>query len=266
MKRCTIVGHNGWTDYISQYSLRRHFIQDYDECLLFIDSPDKYPFVKSLYPEDWITVCVPETIPFYDGIHTCLCCHTLGSSSQCPRSRKPCRFVDYTKYEGYTHILLNCFDEYPRWNSFYETQGFLTSMYSYYNLDPVPTIQKFKILLIEQLNQQFWNNLNIQEDFVAIHDNKSTGLVIQNPTSYKELRIDGLSRFLTDTVLTLTKAKEIHCIDSVYLFLICILSIQYGVFRDMPVHIYFRSLDKKGPFFAIAPYLSPKWTIHPLFS
>jgi len=265
MKKCTIVGHNGWTDYISQYSLRRHFIEGFDQCILFIDSQDKYTFVRSLYPEKHIDIQVPKTTPIYDGIHSCICCHTLGSPQFCPRSKQSCKFIDYNQYTDYTHIKLNAFDNYLKWQEFFANKSFLTSMYAYYNLDPIETIQKYKLPLDTESNEAFFESFYLPKDYIAIHDNKATGLYIHLKTPYLHVQMDGISQSITDTLLILQKAKEIHCIDSVYLFLIIMYNIQYGLFKNKPVFVYLRSFDTNGPFFAIESYLPHDWFLRILY-
>lgn len=259
MKKCTIIGHNGWTDYISQYALRRHFMEGYDECILFIDSHDKYSFMRCLYPEEYIDIKVPLTTSHYDGVNTCICCHTLGSPSMCPRTKQTCKFIDYSMYRDYTNIKLNAFDKYPVWEKHLYGKSFFTSMYSYYNLDPIDTIQKYKIPIHSQKNYQFLSALNLQEDFIAVHDNRSTGLYINVSSQMKLIKLDGITQNITDTIFLLLQAKEIHCIDSIYLFLIVILHIQYNLFNTTPVYVYMRSLDTDGPFFAIQKYLPTHW-------
>lgn len=260
MKQCTLIGHNGWTDYISQYALRRHFLKDYDICLLFVDSPEKIPFVKSLYPESHIQVCVPKMTNTYDGVETCLCCHTLGSPYQCPRSRRSCIYVDYSVYKEYTNIRLNAFDNYTKWERFMEGKSFLDAMYMYYTLDPLTIIKQYKLVLDQQQSIDFFDkHAPKNEPYVAIHDNRSTGLFIENPTSYKAFYVDGISTCLTDTLLIFDRASEIHCIDSVYLFLLLILTIQYDTFREKKVFVYYRSIHTNGPYFAIQKYLPTSW-------
>jgi hypothetical protein len=255
MKRCTIVGHNGWTDYISQYALRRHFIKDYDECILFIDSMSKYSFVKSLYPEDNIIITVPKTTSNYDGINTCLCCHTLGSPFQCPRSRLQCQFIDYNHYPNYVHIKLNAFDNYSRWEEFFKDQSFLTSMYRYYNLNPIEVIKEYKISIHTVENKKLLESFDIKEEYIVVHENKSTGLFIHPESFLRRVYLDNISQSITDTLFLLREAKEIHCIDSVYLFLIVMINIQYNCFENTPIYVYRRSTDTNGPYYAIQSYL-----------
>ncbi len=264
MKQCTIVGHNGWTDLISQYALRRHFIEEYDKVILFIDSHDKYEFVRSLYPETHITVCVPETTSNYDGINSCISCHTLGSPDICPRTWAKCKFIDYGNYPNYTHIKLNAFDNYKKWESFMQNRSFLDSMYKYYNLEFVETSKRFPIPIHSQENNLFFASHNLPERYAVIHDNKTTGLIIHNTTSFPSLEINGISNLITDTIYVLQKAEEIHCIDSVYFFLILLLSIQYGYFNDKPVYLYYRSIDANGPFSAVRQFVPSNWQIRSL--
>jgi hypothetical protein len=275
MKKCTLIGHNGWTDYISQYALRRHFIEDYDKVILFIDSQDKYAFVKSLYPEDNIEVCVPHTHSHYDGIHTCIRCHTLGSTDICPRLQTTiwfvgqnreyaCKFIDYSKYEGFTNIKLNAFDNFPKWDTFYKNNSFLDSMYKYYNLDFLRLTQKYKLSLISEINDAFYKSLDIQEPYIVIHQNEEMKLRIPTTSQYRTIQLNGRSRYITDTILTLRNAKEIHCIDSVYFFLTLILHIQYNCFKDTEVFLYYRSIDSNGPYGAIKQFLPESWHIRSL--
>jgi hypothetical protein len=264
MKQCTIIGHNGWTDYISQYALRRHFIQPFDKVILFIDSIDKYDFVRTLYPDDHIEVCVPITNSNYDGINSCICCHTLGSPIICPRTRAKCKFIDYSKYPDSTHIKLNAFDNYEKWDAFFQGKSFLDSMYKYYNLDFIKTSLQYKLPIHLEKNQHFFTALNIPCDYAILHDNKSIGLSIQSRIDYPVIEFNGISNSIVDTIFTLQKAKEIHCIDSVYFFLILLLSIQYGYFKDIPVYLYYRSIDSNGPFQAVKQFVPSNWIIRSL--
>lgn len=265
MKQCTIIGHNGWTDYISQYALRRHFIKDYDRVLLFIDNSDKYEFVRSMYPETTIEICVPETTSNYNGIDSCICCHTLGSPYSCPRTHNTsCRFIDYTKYTNYNHIKLNAFDNYAIWSKFMEGKSFLESMYAYYNLDFKELVLQYKMPIDIEKNSKFFSEFNIKEEYIIVHDNKSTGFTIPISTKYRIIEFNSISNTITNTILLLQNAKEIHCIDSVYLFLILVLSLQYNYFQEKPISLYYRSNDTNGPFIAIKQFLPVCWNIYSL--
>jgi hypothetical protein len=261
-KKCTVVGHTGWTDFISQYCLYRHFIQEYDDIIIFVDNENKRPFLKLLFPESNVSIQVAQYHLKYTETETCMRCITNGSSNGCPRKKtEKCIYIDYTHYTGYKSIQLNGFHNYNNWSTFSKDKSFLSSMYLYHNLDFLECVAKYKIPINHIACEEFYYKFKSNTPYILIHDSQSNGYTINNNTSYPSFNLDNISPSILDTIYLLKEAKELHLIDSIYAFLSLLLYLQYNYFKDTIVFIYCRNKDTNGPLFAIQPFIPKHWTI-----
>jgi len=259
--KCTLIGHNGWTDFFSQYPLYREKIRNYKEVIIFVNEESKIPLLKALYPEDTIHVEVPHTVNNYDEYYTCLNCHTLGNKSFCPRGGGPCRYIDYSRYNDYDTIRLNAFDSYNKWKDFIEGKSFLESFYNYYSLDFIETVKSNPFLIHKENCETFYNSLSIDCDYIVIHDSNQFRIILENKDNYRIINLDSISKTIVDTVSLLEGAKELHLIDSVYGFFVLFLQIQYNLFANHKIYLYYRSTDTNGPFYAIKNYIPKDWSV-----
>ena len=260
--KCTIIGHNGFTDFFSQYALYKEKISKYDDIIIFVNEESKIPIVKSLFPEKHISVQIPIINNNYDGVNTCINCHTYGAPHQCPRDGSICKYIDYLSYKEYDNIRLNGFDDYGKWALFKNDKSFLDCFYQYYNLDFIETLMKHKFSIDAENCKQFYDSQLINSDYIVVHDNENGA--IRSSLNVNDIRViclNKLSTCITNTVHLLQGAKEIHVIDSVYGFFILFLQIQYNLFDNKKIFVYSRELNKDGPFLAIQRYIPADWKI-----
>lgn len=99
-------------------------------------------------------------------------------------------------------------------------------------------------------------NLNIKEDYVVIHDDSSRGMNINESlidSKYRKIRVDkSLSTNIFDYIGLLENAKEIHVIDSCFMFMIDSLNFVDNIY----IHRYSRQLDQFN-----SPKLKNNWKI-----
>ena len=262
--KCTIIGHNGFTDFFSQYALYKEKISKYDDIIIFVNEESKIPIVKSLFPEKHISVQIPIINNNYDGVNTCINCHTYGAPHQCPRGGSLCKYIDYLSYKEYDNIKLNGFDDYGKWALFKNDKSFLDCFYQYYNLDFIETLMKHKFIIDAENCKQFYDSQLINSDYIVVHDTETENGAIRPSLNKNDTRViclNKLSTRITDTVHLLQGAKELHVIDSVYGFFILFLQIQYNLFENKNIFLYTRGLEKDSPFFAIQRYIPADWKI-----
>ena len=260
--KCTIIGHNGFTDFFSQYALYKEKISKYDDIIIFVNEESKIPIVKSLFPEKHISVQIPIINNNYDGVNTCINCHTYGAPHQCPRDGSICKYIDYSSYKEYDNIRLNGFDNYGKWEVFKNDKSFLDCFYQYYNLDLIESFMKHKFIIDAEKCKQFYDSQLINSDYVVVHDTENGDIHSSlNVNDMRVICLNKLSTCITDTVHLLQGAKELHVIDSVYGFFILFLQIQYNLFDNKKIFLYSRRLEKDTPFFAIQRYIPADWKI-----
>lgn len=259
--KCTLIGHNGWTDFFSQYPLYREKISKYKEVIIFVNEASKIPLLKALYPEETIRVEVPRIINTYDGYYTCIHCHTIGTNSGCPRGGGPCKYIDYSNYIEYDNIKLNAFDNYTKWNLFKEGKSFLESFYEYYNLDFIQTIQSHPFIINREHCKTFYDSLSISGDYIVVHDMNEHTILVNNKDNLRLINLDSTSKIIVDTVMVLEGAKELHLLDSVYGFFVLFLQINYNLFTNHRIYLYYRSTNTDDRFYAIQKYIPDTWSV-----
>ena len=259
--KCTLIGHNGWTDFFSQYPLYREKISKYKDVIIFVNEASKIPLLKALYPEDTIRIEVPPITNIRDGYYTCITCHTLGSS-QCHRGES-CKFINYSNYIEYDNIKLNAFDNYHKWSLFMEGKSFLDAFYEYYNLNFIDTIKANPFIINREHCKTFYDSLSIHGEYIVIHNTNEHKFSVNNKDNLRIINLDSTSKIIVDTVMVLEGAKELHLLDSVYGFFVLFLQINYNLFTNHKIYLYYRSTNTNDRFYAIKRYIPDTWvTIH----
>ena len=256
------LGHQGWTDFLSQYSIYITFIQKQPPetlSVILIYNPQLYQFVHTLFVENThLNISIEQVQTTNTPTRCCVVCHTPGEKI-CPRTpTSNCIFPDISCYSNFQGLC--CFDNPSTWfphidNELHKGNSFVHAFYSYYSL-PFETL---------------WTNFNIILDVYrsTIHTTRYLtyhiipDIIVTLPkdetVTYISLR-DTFNDILS-AIPYLQASKEIHSIPSVYAMLLYLLQLKFGLFQTTRIVIYTKNRDVDSPYRNL--YHTPKldnWT------
>lgn len=258
------LGHQGWTDFFSQYSIYKYLFNQFpnDTYTVLVYDPSQLTFVKRLF--NTINVEEIKLTEEYQPGKTCLECHIKGNPDICPRTGEKCIYPDYTYYPNL--IGLCAFDNYETWETIQvecQAQGkpFIEAFYEYYRLPFSTMYEQFDVKRIPELEYV----INMKEPYVAYHEQSlvqiNKDVYFNETTPYIEL--DRSSDDFFKTIGILIHAKEIHLVQSSYCMLCYILQLKYGLLKDIPIFVHEYSRDYSSAYMNMFknPAL-PNWTFY----
>ena len=226
-----ILGHQGVADFFSQNGLFNFIASSYLDCStkILVESESMITLVKSLFP-NFIVELAKVTSEGYNGIESCLICHTpCNSNGVCARdSSKKSKFLD--KYEDVKIIKLNCFNNSLNWEQFRANKPFNISFYEYQNIPSYILVTRFILPEIKQINYQ--KDLS---NYIVIHDDDKRNICINRgllPVDFPIINLNGISSNMIDTVNTIVNSSEIHFIDSNYSVMIWCIQHKYKLIKN----------------------------------
>jgi hypothetical protein len=239
MKKCTIIGHQGWTDFLSQNGLYNILTDKYEDVTIFIDNVNKIPFLSRLYSGTKYKFKVPDVHNAYNGKNTCIICHSLGNEKFCPRVglHQKCKYIDYSNYDDYVNIKLNAFDNFNRWEAHYGYRLFHEKFYTYYSLAETAFVDKFMLDINHDDNDSLFSKLNLPSKYISVHQDNTRNVIKLN-SQIPIVNLNQLTDAVLDSIKILKNSYEIHVIESLYSFLILILQLKYNYFVNIPIHLY----------------------------
>jgi hypothetical protein len=243
------LGHQGWTDFLSQYSLYISFIQAQpsdSQAVILIHDLRLFKFVYRLFVESSkYNISIEQVQVTPNPTTCCVICHTPGEK-QCPRnSSGPCQFPNLNVYPNFKGLC--CFDTpnlwFPHLNSILESgNSFVHAFYSFYSL-PFDTLWKNFELDLEHFLQQVPSKL-----YIPYHDTVELPIYIPTTTEEQPLKLRDTFDDIVSAIPFLRTSKEIHTIPSVYAMLLYLLQLKYNLFETIPIYIYTTSRDINTPY------------------
>jgi hypothetical protein len=259
-----ILGHQGWTDFFSQYAVYKHWFSRYPnhKHTVLVYNPSQLTFVKRLFNS--IQVEQIKTTETYQPEKTCLECHMTGSPYSCPRTAKRCIYPDYPQYQNL--IGLCAFDNYLAWETVQSNcqakgKPFIEAFYEYYTLPFSTLYEQFDVERIPELEYTY----DVGNPYIAYHEQPHVQIqkdvFFDSNTLYLEL--DQSSDDFFKSIGLIIKAKEIHLVQSSYCMLCYILQLRYGLLKDIPifVHEYSRKYSEAYKNMFKNPSL-PNWSFY----
>jgi hypothetical protein len=237
--KIVMLGHQGVADFYSQVGLYNSIISKYfqlDESLILVESESNKKMSEHLFLNCKIDVA--NTTNEYNGIDTCLICHTTCRKNNCLRdnSKQP-KFLDRKYYEGnnYKIHLLNSFYEYRKWEEFRKNMSFNVAFYLYNNINKLNLISRFDIVLPPQINIP-------DKEYIIYHDDPYRNIHINKNYFSKSINLyinlNQKSEIMIDCIELIKNAKEIHIVDSNYSVLIWLLCHKYNFCRNIPIYLH----------------------------
>jgi hypothetical protein len=223
-----ILGHQGWTDFLSQLGLYIHFAKSASVTVLVVNA-GQLPYVRRLLEPHAIRAELLETVSSGD---VCVICHQPGSPKCCPRTGTPCRYAaSYPDFQG-----LCAFDDFAKWSECVSSpdRSFVEAFYAYHN---VPFEEMGNALVIQPNPGVDLSAL--PSPYIVYHDQPSLQLEShQIQTRLPRIPLHECCDDILSAIPLLQGASEIHVIPSVYCMLVYLLQQRDGLFRDIPVIVY----------------------------
>jgi len=100
--------------------------------------------------------------------------------------------------------------------------NFDKAFYKQFNVDFDNRWTNFKVVRDKEREEKLFRSLNITSDYIFVHEDKARGMEINRgiDTGLRIIRPEGLSDNLFDYLTLMERAKEIHVIESSFIFLI----------------------------------------------
>ncbi len=230
-KEVAILGHQGVADFYNQCGLFNLIAGSYYDAkiTLLVESELTIDMVKGLFPR--YDVCVAKVRKdFYDGVKSCLVCHTPCDINRirCLRDhgREPI-FLDEEYYMNkFVHVrALNCFHDSPAWERARVGKAFNVAFCHYNYCHEHVLRSRFKICDIESLLC-----LDYVDCDAVVHDDPQRNLNVQimHINESRVYRVNGRSKMMIDMLSTMNNVKEIHMIDSSYSVMLWCVQHKYG--------------------------------------
>lgn len=227
-----LLGHQGWTDFLSQFALYVHF----GGSILVVD-PAQLVFVRRLALGTGLGVELLETTEEGPGI--CVCCHQRGHPTLCPRTGTTrCRYPNPRLYPDLKGLCV--FDNPERWVAVHsrtldQGKSFVEAFYAYYDL-PIETMWSLFPFVRTPADEL---PLPVQVPYLAYHMQRDVRIPLHSLR--KDLQQVSLDRRCPDffgCLRILEGATEIHIIQSSYCMLLYILQLKTGLFAKTPVYVH----------------------------
>jgi len=230
-----ILGHQGWTDFFSQFGLYIHFLNLYKSATVLVVDPQQIVFVKRLFLGSGIAVEHMETIE--QNGEVCVLCHQRGHPTQCPRQGGKCRYPNpkfYDKIQG-----LCVFDNPERWSEVYSKtlekgQSFVEAFYIYHGLSIENMYTSFNVIRTPELELD-----TPKTPYLVYHVQPTVGFPLERlRKDISHMSLDKRCPDFFGCIRILENAKEIHVIQSSYCMFVYLLQLRYGLFKDIPIFVY----------------------------
>lgn len=256
----SIIGHQGYTDFLSQNSIYQFFIDIYSKITILVSTLDRITFVGGIYNQQNVHISLPETDNKYDGQRTCIHCHTYGTNKSCPRMKnKKCEYILYEKYPNI--IKLCAFDNYQKWSHEMNKPkiSFSHLFYDFHFISLRNRIEKFYIERDCEKEQIFYDRLNSKnlDSYILIHDDLDRDVLINRGLLPKlpSIQLNQQSNITTDSLKLIEKSDEVHMIDSVYACLSYFMCLKYRFAPQTKffLHTYCRNNRDMGIFCSPKP-------------
>jgi hypothetical protein len=220
-----ILGHQGWTDFFSQFGLYIHMYRHYGSATVLVIDPQQLPFVKRLFLTSGVNVELAETTEV--GVGTCVLCHQLGNEHTCPRYGGRC------KYPVHSYRGLCAFDNFPKWEAFRQATSvsFVEAFYLYHGVPITALYENFVVARIPESELKF----QITTPYYVYHTQSSFPLRL--PKGYA-VPLDKSSVDFFGSLSLIEGATEIHLLQSSYCMFIYLLQLKYGLFSNKPVYVH----------------------------
>jgi hypothetical protein len=227
-----ILGHQGWTDFMSQFGLYIHKYREHGSATVMVIDPRQIPFVQRLFLDTGLSVELAETTEVGSG--TCVVCHQTGHPTSCPRVGGRCRYLKED------HQGLCAFDDFQKWSRFRESTdvSFVDAFYLYHGLPTSAMYENFTVSLPTE------PPLSYPIPYYVYHTQPQFPLRL--PKGYA-VPLEQSSIDFFGSIPLIQGASEIHLLQSSYCMLIYLLQLKYGLFSDkcIYVHSYARSGEYK---------------------
>jgi hypothetical protein len=230
-----ILGHQGWTDFFSQFGLYIHFANLHKSLTVLVLDSSQMIFVRRLFMNTGIKVELIETTE-HKG-KTCVICHQQGNPIQCPRYGGKCKYPNLNIYKEIQGLCV--FDDPEKWFQIYSESlkkghSFVEAFYIYHGISPDNMYLSFNVVRTPQLE------LTIPIlPYLVYHIQQHVRFPIEKLR--KDLMHISLDRKCLDffgCIGILQHAKEIHVIQSSYCMFIYLLQLKYDMFKNIPIFVY----------------------------
>jgi hypothetical protein len=227
-----VLGHQGWTDFLSQFGLYVHYAKP-SGVVLVVD-PDQLPFVRRLTLGTSLTAELLDWTE--EGTGVCVLCHQRGHPVRCPRTGTcRCRYPSprYGAIQG-----LCVFDDPDRWAAVHsqtldQGKSFVEAFYAYHGL-PLETFwQNFTVMRTpdEELP------IPVPLPYLAYHEQPN----VRVSGLRKDLQQVSLDRLCLDffgCLRILEGATELHFVQSSYCMFVYLLQLKFGLFASTPIFVH----------------------------
>lgn len=232
-------GHQGWTDWFSQFSLYCKLSTYYPgmKHVVLVLNPQQIPFVERLMKGTSFSVEVCKTVESNNETKTCVEC-AMSCTTFCRRN--PAIHCKIPCPDTYRFLVGLCaFDNYEKWDlHLLQNQRklpFMSSFYTYYGFDPSLLYTEFTIDL---------NTLPIvvEEYSPCIVYHEQPGVQINKQKYFTQpiqyFNLDKSSENFFDSIPLLQSAKEMHFVQSSYSMFVYLLQLKFNMFSTIPITIH----------------------------
>jgi hypothetical protein len=231
-----LIGHQGWTDFMSQFGLYVHFANLHGKGTILVVDPGQLPFVRRLAVGTNLSVELLETTE--EGTGVCVLCHQIGHPIRCPRTGTcRCKYPSsrYGSIQG-----LCVFDDPVQWGLVHsktleQGKSFVEAFYAYHNL-PIETLwTQFTVTRIPE------EELAVPTEAPYLTYHMQPGVPIRLNNLRKDLQQVPLDRRSPDffgCLRILENATEIHLVQSSYCMFVYLLQLKTGLFSDKPIFVH----------------------------
>lgn len=231
-----LLGHQGWTDFLSQFGLYVHFAAQNGSGTILVVDPSQLVFVQRLALGTVLNVELLDCTE--EGTGVCVLCHQIGNPVCCPRTGScRCRYPSsrYGRIQG-----LCVFDDPIRWGKVHgETlakgKSFVEAFYAYHDL-PIETLwENFAVTRTPDSELP----VPVSVPYLAYH--QQPGVLIPPNRLRKDLVPVPLDRRCPDffgCLRILENAAEIHLVQSSYCMFVYLFQLKFGLFASKPIFVH----------------------------
>jgi hypothetical protein len=240
-----LLGHQGWTDWFSQFSIYQYYINLYKKCIVLVIDEKQLPFVNRLFKNSGVGVEHASTEYSTDTTKKCVFCHMNVTETHCPRNPSTkCKILS-EKYNNFQGICV--FDKSKNWfdcvSTYYNTKSFVEMFYLHHNLEWETIYKNFNVDI------DITNQIPIPKcNYIVYHDQVDHKITFKNVRKHKlnfigksemlRISLSNISNDFFSALNLILNAKEIHLIQSSYCMFIYLLQLKYGLFSNIPVYVH----------------------------
>lgn len=231
-----LLGHQGWTDFMSQFGLYVHFARMYGSGTILVVDPNQLAFVRRLVLGTGIGVEQLELVQFGSGV--CITCHNRANPIRCPVTGVGCRVPNLVRYR--TIQGLCTFDNPTRWHPFLRSvlaqgRSFVEAFYEYHGL-PIETMWNNFVVLRTPHDEL---PIPVSAPYLAYHMQAQYPIpLISLRKDLQQVSLDRLCPDFFGCLRILEGAREIHVIQSSYCMFLYLLQLKTGLFANTPIYVH----------------------------